>query len=196
VDLIEGLAKQHPVNIRITKKRQSKLGDFRPLPESHFHAISINHDLNKYAFLLTLIHEFAHLVTWKIYKSKVSPHGAEWKYHFQQLMIPFMQRNIFPDDIQSALMKYMRDPAASSCSSPELMKTLGKYDEEPSIYLDDLPNNSLFKIKNQTTFLFKKGMKARKRYKCLEMRTKREYWVSGHAEVEEVRDDNNPLNLL
>ena len=55
--------------------------------------ITINNDLNKYRFLITLIHEMAHLVTFKdMPRSK--PHGKEWKINFQRLMLPFLHPEI------------------------------------------------------------------------------------------------------
>ena len=39
------------------------------------HRISVNGNLNKYSFLITLIHELAHLLTFTQYKNRVDPHG-------------------------------------------------------------------------------------------------------------------------
>ena len=84
------------VQLKITKSRSTKLGDYRPPIRSKFHKISVNHDLNKYNFLITLIHEFAHLNTWEEHKRKVKPHGKEWKQKFRELMDPYINESIFP----------------------------------------------------------------------------------------------------
>jgi SprT protein len=182
---IEKLLNAHPVNIRITKSRQSKLGDFRPQPHDKYHAITINYDLNPYAFLITLVHEIAHLTTWKDFQNKVDPHGMEWKFQFKFLMDPFFKLNVFPEEVAFALKSYMNNPAASSCSSPSLTKALKKHDKDAHHYtfLDELPTHAIFKLKNQQQFVFKKGEKARTRFKCLEIKSNREYWVTAHAEV-------------
>lgn len=194
--MLEKLLDRHPVHIRITKSRQSKLGDFRPQPQEKFHTITINYDLNPFAFLITLIHEMAHLTTWNHYQNRVDPHGQEWKFEFKFLMDPFLKEKVFPEEIAFALKHYMSDPAASSCSSPALSKALRKFDrdQEASVsFLDELPHHALFRLRNQPKFLFKKGEKARTRFKCLELKTNREYWVTAHAEVEQVEEKKENL---
>src|SRR5690554_6336368 len=63
---------------KITGSRKSKFGDYRPPFGGKGHRISVNHDLNPYAFLITTVHEFAHLHTWHEHKNKVQPHGPNW----------------------------------------------------------------------------------------------------------------------
>ncbi|MDZ4758383.1 MAG: SprT-like domain-containing protein [Bacteroidota bacterium] len=189
VQRVNSLLQRHPVNIRITGRRSSKYGDFRPLPDQHFHAITINHDLNPYSFLITFLHELAHLLTWQNHQNGVSPHGKEWKMHFKVLMHPFIEEQIFPDDVKHALMHYMSDPAASSCSSPGLIKSLRNHDKrKKGILLDELAAGSTFKMVDNKNYLFRKGEKARKRYKCLDLNSGREYWVSGLAEVIPIQE--------
>lgn len=76
---------------RIARSRKTKLGDYTAPFKGEPHKISVNHDLNPYAFLITTIHEFAHLKTWQQFKNKVKPHGIEWKNHFKILMEPFLK---------------------------------------------------------------------------------------------------------
>lgn len=186
---VELLLKLYPVNIKITGRRASKYGDFRPLPNQHFHAITINHDLNPYSFLITFLHELAHLLTWQSHHNHVAPHGKEWKLHFKQLMEPFIEEHTFPEDVKNALLHYMSDPAASSCSSPSLIKSLRNYDKrKKGILLDELSLGSTFRMVDNKNYLFRKGEKARKRYKCLDLNSKREYWVSGLAEIIPVQE--------
>ena len=67
---------------KISKNRATKLGDYRHPFKNNGHKISVNNNLNSYAFLVTTVHEFAHLLTWNEYKNKVKPHGNEWKNNF------------------------------------------------------------------------------------------------------------------
>ena len=85
--------------IRITKSRSSKFGDYAPPSNGRGHRISINHDLNKYSFLLTFTHEVAHLLTWKRFKNRVDAHGTEWRYEFKTLLVPLIKQEIFPADL-------------------------------------------------------------------------------------------------
>jgi hypothetical protein len=172
------------VHLKITKARSTKLGDFRPAQTLRGHFITINHDLNKYAFLITLIHEFAHLDTWNFYGSQVKPHGLEWKSTFQKMMLPFLSNSIFPDDILISVASYLNNPSASSCVDQHLMRTLRKYDNEPKLFLEELPINTHFKLKTGKEFI--KGPEKRKYFTCIEVNTKRKYLVNRLAEVEPV----------
>ena len=72
------------------------MGDYRPPYAGQGHRISINYDLNSYSFLVTTVHEFAHLLTWNEHKRKAKPHGAEWKANFKRMMRPFFEKEVFP----------------------------------------------------------------------------------------------------
>jgi predicted SprT family Zn-dependent metalloprotease len=41
--------------------------------------------------LITLIHEISHLVAFEKFGRNIKPHGNEWKYSFQRLMIPIQK---------------------------------------------------------------------------------------------------------
>lgn len=176
-----GFVKTHQVGFRIAKPRKSKLGDYRPPQRGQGHRISINSDLNQYAFLITVLHEFAHLLTWNLHRNKKSPHGLEWKQEFRQILIPYIQNKTFPDDVTHALNRYLINPAASSCVDVDLSKALNKYDKVQKIMLEDLPDLSTFKLKNG--LVFEKGQRLRKRYKCKCLTNQRWYYVAGLAEV-------------
>ena len=174
---------------RISRSRASKLGDYRPPYGGKGHRISVNHNLNPYAFLITTVHEFAHLKTWNTYKNKVKPHGPEWKADFRELMRPFIQSGLFPDDIQQAIVRYLDNPAASSCTDLGLYRVLRRYDatETSAHTVEELPENTVFALKNGRTF--QKKEKIRKRYRCIEVATQRTYLFSPVAEVIPLKDE-------
>lgn len=173
---------------KITRTRSTKLGDYRAPFKGSTHQITVNHDLNPYAFLITTIHEFAHLKTFTEHQHKVKPHGIEWKNNFKHLIIPFLKLNIFPSDIVHAISKYMSNPAASSCTDINLFRILRNYDQKPEkpLYIEDLPDQSIFQIQNGR--VFQKGNKLRKRYKCLELSTNKTYLIHPLMEVCLVKD--------
>ncbi len=174
------------VQLKITKSRSTKLGDYRPPIRLKFHKISVNHDLNKYHFLVTLIHEFAHLNTWEKHNRKVKPHGKEWKQEYRELMGPFMNESVFPQDILTVLYKFLKNPTSSSVDT-ELTKKLREYDTGKNYFtLEELPDDSLFKIYNG--IIFKKLERIRKRYKCKRIDNNRIYLISPIMEVIPVRD--------
>jgi len=168
---------------KVTRSRASKLGDYRAPFRGTTHQITVNHDLNRFAFLITTVHEFAHLKTWNEFKNKVRPHGTEWKNNFKSLIEPFIRLNIFPLDILQAVTAYIENPAASSCTNVHLYRALKKYDNTASsaLHIEDIEINGIFYLKNGRTF--QKLEKVRKRFKCIELNNKRIYLFHPLAEV-------------
>jgi SprT protein len=173
-------------DFKISRARNTKYGDYRPPHAGQGHRISINYDLNPYAFLVTTVHEFAHLLTWNEHQRKAKPHGAEWKANFKRMMRPFFEREIFPADIHRAIMRYLENPAASSCTDHQLFKALKKYDQTPEhlVLLESLPLGSVFKLKDGR--VFRKDAKIRKRFRCTELASGRLYLFNPLAEVESI----------
>ncbi|GGH12997.1 sprT domain-containing protein [Mucilaginibacter phyllosphaerae] len=169
---------------KISRNRGTKFGDYRAPYDGKGHRISVNFDLNPYAFLVTTVHEFAHLHTWNEHKQKARPHGIEWKRNFKKMMQPFFDKEVFPPDVRQAISNYLDNPAASSCSDLTLYRSLRKYDapKESVHTVEKLPLNALFKLKDGR--VFRKQEKLRKRYKCIEISTRRIYLFSPVAEVE------------
>ena len=91
------------VHLTVAKERKTILGDYRHRSGRHSHRISVNGNLNQYAFLITLLHELAHLLTFEKWANKVSAHGKEWKAVFGQLLAQFIEHDIFPDDIKKSI---------------------------------------------------------------------------------------------
>lgn len=170
-------------NFKISKNRDTKLGDYRPPQRGDGHKISVNYNLNKYAFLVTTVHEFAHLHTWNENKQHAKPHGIEWKSNFKKMMQPFFELDIFPMDVKKAIVSYLQNPAASSCSDLTLFKTLRNYDrKDPTLLsVEKIPDHHSFVMKNGK--IFKKLEKIRKRYRCVEVKTGLIYLFSPIAEV-------------
>ena len=178
---------QKNIHLKITKGRLSKYGDYRPLNSGQGHRITVNHDLNPYSFLITFIHEVAHLQTFVKFKQYHVPHGKEWKNEFRILLSDFIIRGVFPGDIKIALARYVQDPAASSCSDHNLLRTLRKYDQRENdlAHLEDLPEHAIFSLyQSRSSLVFKKGHKIRSRFHCIEINSKRVYFVSPLAEVQ------------
>lgn len=177
---------RHNVHLTIARERRSILGDYRHRTPQHAHRISVNGNLNAYAFLITLLHELAHLLTFEKWGNKVQSHGAEWKQMFGQLLAQFIEHDIFPADVKAALLHSISNPAASSCADMVLLKTLRRYDVKKGAgkLVEELPAETLFKTCDGR--IFQKGAKARKRFKCVEVATGRLYLFSPVYEVEPV----------
>ena len=176
--------KEFKVHLTITRERASILGDYRHPDSRGGHRISINGNLNKYAFLITLLHEMAHLTTFNLYSNRVASHGKEWKAQFSNILKQFVGKGYLPPDVEAALRQSIQNPAASSCADDNLMRVLTRYDrrKENHYLVEQLPLDQLFKTKDGR--IFRKGEKVRKRYRCEEVATKRMYLFSPVYEVE------------
>jgi hypothetical protein len=174
---------QHKVHLTITKQRQSILGDYRHRTHHRNHRISINGNLNSYSFLITLLHELAHLLTFEQHTNLVQAHGKEWKIIYGQLLSQFLQHKIFPADIERELLQSLKNPAASSCAEDGLLRVLRKYDEKESHHrlVEEISINALFKLSDGR--IFQRGEKLRKRFKCKEVATGKLYLFSPVYEV-------------
>ncbi|QHS60385.1 SprT-like domain-containing protein [Chitinophaga agri] len=177
---------QYRVHLTVTRERASILGDYRHPDRRGGHRISINGNLNKYAFLVTLLHEISHLTTYMQYANSVASHGKEWKTHFSAILKEFVGKGYLPADVEAALRQSIRNPAASSCADDELMRVLKRYDrkKENHFLVEQLSLNQLFRTKDGR--IFRKGERIRKRYRCEEVATKRMYLFSPVYEVEAV----------
>jgi len=171
------------VHLKIVNERQTRHGDYRKAVNGK-HEITVNANLNKYRFLITLIHEIAHLAAFEKYGQHIKPHGTEWKLSFQQLMLPFIRPEIFPHSVLPLVANHFRNPSASSDTDARLAFALKQFDERKSdiYFVHEVPNGSKFRINSGRIFQ-KKGLRV-KRYECLEIKTGRLFLFNANAEVE------------
>lgn len=180
------LIKKHKVQLHIVGERKTRHGDYRKLPSGQV-KITVNNSLNKYRFLITLIHEFAHLKAYEDFGFGIKPHGVEWKRSFQKLMLPFINPEIFPQNLLPNLANHFRNPTASSDTDARLTILLKAYDQpNQNNYIFEIPIGSKFRTKKGRVFI--KGEKRIKRYECLCVKTQRLYVFQPHAEVELLPD--------
>jgi len=181
VDPIYSLITNYKVQLRIKKTRKTKLGDYRPPLNQSFHRISINNNLNPYAFVITLVHEIAHLEVWETYGKKVLPHGNEWKKSYTNLMEPFLNDNCFPADLNPVIIKHLSKGYASTSSDVYLTRALSKYDKEDTVLIEDIPEFTMFTLNDGRHF--RKKHRLRKRYVCFCLNDKKTYLFSPAARV-------------
>ena len=182
-DAVEKFLYTYKIHLTITRRRNTILGDYRYKTMSQNHRISINGNLNTFAFLITLIHEVAHLLTFEQFGHKVAAHGREWKSIYTGLLKEFLEKKIFPKDIENELIRALTNPAASSCAEEDLMRVLRKYDKNKDEirFVEEIPLDGLFMLEDNR--VFKRGRKQRKRYECTEVKSGRIYLFSPVHEV-------------
>ena len=181
------LIQSNGVHLKLVKQRETRHGDYRPLPGGG-HMITVNAMANRYRFLITLVHEIAHLVAFESYGRRIKPHGVEWKHTFQRLMLPFLRPEIFPDRLLPYLARHFKNPKASSSTDTALALALKFYDpmagEGSCVF--EIPEGSLFRIANGR--IFRRGACKVKRYQCVEVTTGKLYLFQPHAEVELIME--------
>ena len=179
------LIKQNDVYLKIVNERVTRHGDYRKTKDGQ-HQITVNASLNKYRFFITLIHEIAHLVAFKKFGRNIKPHGIRWKFTFQQLMLPFINPQVFPSQLLPLLALHFKNPKASSDTDAILSLALKRFDPENNKnYIFEIPAGGTFRLYNGK--LFKRGAKRVKRYECLEISTGKIYLFQPNAEVEYIK---------
>jgi len=176
----------YKVHLTVTRSRSTVLGDYRNTFAGKAHRISVNGNLNKYAFLITLLHELAHLITFERFGHRVASHGKEWKMQFSELLKHFLQTEVFPNDIRQQLTASLKSPAASSCADDALMRVLRKYDQikDDHFLVEEIQQGACFQTENGK--IYRREEKIRKRIRAIEIDTGRVYLFSPIYEVIKV----------
>ncbi len=192
-DVVEQIT-GNPISLKVVRQRTSKSGDYRAPHKKDPARITVNGNLNPYAFLITLVHELAHHHVNLDYtralqkftlrrKKRPLPHGKEWKDKFILLMEPYLNPGVFPADILPVVKQYFENPKASSSADHHLSKVLKKYDPpDETTRLEELPFDAVFTLHGRRTF--QKKEKVRTRYRCICLNSDRVYLVSAGAPVE------------
>jgi hypothetical protein len=174
------------LTVKVKNERKTRHGDYKQLPNGK-HEITVNSNLNSYRFLVTLIHEIAHFEAYKTFGRSIKPHGKEWKYTFQRLMLPFLNPTIFPIDLLPLLANHFKNPKASSDTDTKLSLALKRFDEpNDKTFVFEIPFGTYFKLYNGK--IFKKGNSRVKRIECVEISTGKLYLFNPNAEVELLKD--------
>jgi len=149
------------IHIRITKGRNSKLGDYRKMPDKS-HQITVNSTLQPQLFFFVLTHELAHLIAFEKYGYRISSHGIEWKNTFREMLLESI--SVYEDDLKPIIFNFSKSPKANFMSSPDLVRYFHIEDEnDESVFLENLEQGNYFLYKNQKFFI---NEKTKKKYIC------------------------------
>jgi hypothetical protein len=172
---------QNKIIVRIKKERSSKLGDFRPgkIKQSK---ITINYNLTKDQFLITLLHEFAHFQVWNKTGNMHNPHGDKWKYEFALLIYEYIDIECFNPQLTELLRSVFAISEKKVVFRKEkLHNYLITNASTEWDYVKDLEPESEFMLKNGRQFRMIE--KRRTRYLCKDLENNKRYLVHGLAEI-------------
>lgn len=171
----------HVIHIKITRGRNSKLGDYRKMPDQS-HQITINSTLPPQLFFFVLTHELAHLIAFADNGHRISAHGQEWKNTFRTMLHDSLP--IYADDLKLVILNFAKSPKANFMSSPELVKYfhIEDYEDETS-YIEDLAPGDLFIYRKDR---YQLEEKRKKNYLCTNLANTKKYIFRPLARVEKI----------
>lgn len=168
----------HYIHIKITKNRESKLGDYRKLRDNS-HEISLNSTLPPQLFFFVLTHELAHLLAFEKYGRKIAPHGAEWKHTFRNMLLESIE--VYEDNLKPIIINFSRSPKANFMASPDLVKYFEiRNQDDGSEYIHELKNGDQFIYRNEKYVL---QSLIKKNYLCMHLASGRKYSFKPLARV-------------
>jgi SprT protein len=172
-------------HLKITKVRATKFGDYCPPRENKKQRITINGNLDKYSFLITLLHELAHLLVYEKNSNLIKPHGKEWKNVFSQLLSEAINHLLFPPLISQTVNKYyIQKQCFTHTSRIHILNSIYKtLDKTIPIRLEAIPVNSTVVLENGMTVT--KIEQKRTRCICRNYSDKKLYSI--HKSVEVVK---------
>lgn len=175
------LWQKYKFQFKLRKSRITKVGDFTCYPGS-VPRITVNHDIDPYLFLITYIHEVAHLVVHLNHNNRVESHGKEWKLTFKELMEPVLNEAVFPKLLLNGLRKHLQNPKASTFSDSKFTQLLRLHDERQQnlVLLSQIPEGSVFGYHGRW---FRKGKLRRTRVECRELKSKMKYLVPADVPI-------------
>ncbi len=180
------LWERYRIQFTVTKPRKSVYGNYRYF--HGIHRITVNGDLKPEAFLVTYLHEVAHLEVREKYGHGRKPHGTEWQSCFRNLLLPMIKAGVFSPETGQALLNHIQSPKSTSCSDPELHQLLIHKDDQAhhgEMAVQDLTAGSHF-VYDGRTFVLRSKM--RTRFDCLEIKTGRIYRFMGLAKVRKLEN--------
>lgn len=172
------------IHIKITKNRNSKLGDYRKLPDKS-HQITVNSTLDKQLFFFVLTHELAHLIAFEKFNNRISAHGKEWKDTFREMLLESI--DIYTDDLKPIIRRFSSNPKANFMASPELVRYFHiENPEDQFAFIEDLSVKDNFHYKGDQYEILEKKKKL---YLCINLNNSKKYLFRPLAKVEKLTRD-------
>lgn len=172
---------EHYIHIKITRGRNSKLGDYRRMPDKS-HQITVNSTLQPQLFFFVLTHELAHLLAFEKFGNRIAPHGMEWKHTFRDMLLESIE--IYEEDLKPIIKKFSLSPKANFMASPDLVKYFHIENlEENHYFIEQLEVGNKFIYRQQKYIIHEK---LKKNYICKNLSNGKNYIFKPLAKVEKT----------
>lgn len=171
------------IHIKITKNRESKLGDYRKLPDLS-HQITVNSTLDKQLFFFVLTHELAHLIAFEKYNNRISAHGKEWKQTFGEMLLESIE--IYNVDLQPIIKRFSKSPKANFMASPDLVRYFHVDENDGFNFIEELLVNDSFYYKGDDYQIIDRNKKL---YICINKSNTKKYLFRPLARVRKLNNN-------
>ncbi|TDM00575.1 MAG: hypothetical protein C4K58_05085 [Flavobacteriaceae bacterium] len=179
---IENWIGQSQVELKLSRDRKTKLGDYRHWPKKGLDQISVNANLEPDFFFFTLTHEIAHYFCRKKYGQSIKPHGVEWKACFGQMIVESI--SAYSLEKRPQLLVYSLSPTATLGGSKITTELFLKKTDH--VYLEEIAFGESFRLGTRN---FLKVEKRKLRYLCKDKDKNKMYLVGKNALVEKIEYD-------
>lgn len=165
MEIVTGWLDAPGLELKLSNRRSSRMGSYLRCRDGR-HIITMNTNQGKYSFLITLLHELAHLQVSLERNARHTPHGKEWKSKFSELLLRTVAADALPQKIKDVLMMIAQSPRSTHFYDEKISSALLGFDPgaNPGILLCDLPEGSRFRMMNGKIYV--KGNRIRTRYRC------------------------------
>lgn len=190
------LWKEHHIQFTISPPRKSVYGNY--VYRHGIHHISVNGDLSPESFLVTYLHEVAHLLVRKSTTRRPKPHGIEWQRAFRAVMKPMLELQVFGSELTQALNRHLEKPRATSCADPVMHRLLmGSQEmdeaEKDEVIIEKLAPGTRFVFQS---LIFRIIRKVRTRLECVRESDGALYRFQPTARVRLLDQDVEPESRL
>lgn len=171
---------KYPCHLKITRNRESKLGDYRRMPDKS-HQITVNGTLAPDLFFFVLTHELAHLIAFDRHGFKIMAHGKEWKDTFREMLLESLK--VYAQELQPLILKFSKSPKANFMASPELVRYFHRENSSGEIFIESLQKGERFSYRSEEYIIEETS---KKNYLCRNVKSSRRYHFKSVALVKRI----------
>ena len=200
--VVSRVVRAYDFAFRFAQSRRSKLGDFTRTAQGLV-TLTVNMDLGSELFLVTFLHEVAHLEATLNQPRRSQPHGRRWQTCFGNLLkeLCLHAEGQMAVPLRDALLAHSIAPSATLHADSRLASLLlppaGTPDSpiapDGCAFVEALVTHTAFWYRGRSFLL---SGKLSKRHYATEMRSGRLYSFSAQCRVKVLKEETSPARRL